>query len=85
MTLNRHRPHVLVLPEDDANRQIANGFILGPVCDERQIQTLSPAGGWRKVLAQFCRDIAPSMSSYEGRFVVLLVDFDGRLGRLEQM
>jgi hypothetical protein len=26
--VNRYLPHVLVLPEDDANRQIANGFVL---------------------------------------------------------
>lgn len=28
--MNKYRPHVLVLPEDDANRQIANGFLLAP-------------------------------------------------------
>lgn len=28
MSVNRARPHVLVLPEDDANRQIAVGFEL---------------------------------------------------------
>lgn len=27
---NKHKPHVIVLPEDDANRQIANGFLLDP-------------------------------------------------------
>jgi hypothetical protein len=27
MSINKHLPHFLVLPEDDANRQIANGFI----------------------------------------------------------
>jgi len=28
MSVNGHLPHVLVLPEDDANRQLANGFVL---------------------------------------------------------
>lgn len=28
MSVNRYQPHVLVLPEDDANRQLANGFVL---------------------------------------------------------
>ena len=28
MSVNRHQPHVFVLPEDDANRQMAIGFIL---------------------------------------------------------
>lgn len=28
MSVNKERPHVLILPEDDANRQLANGFQL---------------------------------------------------------
>jgi hypothetical protein len=28
MSVNKYLPHVLVLPEDDANRQMANGFFL---------------------------------------------------------
>ena len=28
MSVNKYQPHVLVLPEDDANRQLANGFLL---------------------------------------------------------
>lgn len=27
MALNRHRPHLLVLPEDDVTRSLANGFV----------------------------------------------------------
>ena len=27
---NKYLPHVYVLPEDDANRQIVNGFFLNP-------------------------------------------------------
>ena len=27
MKVNKEQPHLLVLPEDDANRQIVNGFI----------------------------------------------------------
>jgi hypothetical protein len=28
MSVNRNRPHVFVLPEDDANLQLATGFVL---------------------------------------------------------
>jgi hypothetical protein len=28
MSVNKNRPHIFVLPEDDANRQLANGFFL---------------------------------------------------------
>jgi hypothetical protein len=30
MAVNRYKPHIYVVPEDDANRQIANGFLLHP-------------------------------------------------------
>ena len=43
MSVNVYNPHVLVLPEDDANRQIANGFLLEPSIKHRNIQVLTPA------------------------------------------
>jgi hypothetical protein len=53
MGINRYKPHLLVLPEDDSNRQIANGFILNPSLNERLIQVLPPTGGWTKVVDMF--------------------------------
>lgn len=47
--VNRNLPHVPVLPEDDANRQMVNGFLV-ELSVPRQIQRLEEAGGWRKVL-----------------------------------
>lgn len=44
--MNRFKPHLLVLPEDDANRQIAVGFLLEPALRLRSIQILPPARGW---------------------------------------
>ncbi len=49
--MNRQRPHLLVLPEDDANRQLANGFHQQVDWNQyRQMKALPPAGGWRNVL-----------------------------------
>jgi hypothetical protein len=28
MSVNKYQPHVLLLPEDDANTELANGFVL---------------------------------------------------------
>ncbi len=53
MSINKYKRHILVLPEDDANRQIANGFLLDPNLDVRAIQILPPSGGWKKVLNSF--------------------------------
>ena len=77
MSLNRYRPHLYVLPEDDANRQLANGFLLHPDLLARNIQVLPEAGGWREVLSHFKSDYAYGMERFEQGFMVLLMDFDG--------
>lgn len=75
MSVNKHQPHLLVLPEDDANRQLANGFHLG--CGQtRQMQILPVAGGWRKVLEEFHSAHVAQMARFTQRLLVLLLDFD---------
>jgi hypothetical protein len=76
MRNNKHKPHILVLPEDDANRQIAIGFIQDPYLNGWAIQVLKPAGGWKKVLDKFRKEHAPEMKECPKRRIVLLIDFD---------
>ena len=85
MSVNREKPHVFVLPEDDANRQLANGFVLelDPV-PLRNIQVLPEVGGWKQVIERFKADHLAGMERYPLRFIVLLIDFDGQEGRLGQ-
>ena len=52
MGVNQYKPHVLVLPEDDANSSLANGFHL-ELGQIRQMQVLEVAGGWNEVLTLF--------------------------------
>ncbi|HYL77561.1 MAG TPA: hypothetical protein VEU96_25330 [Bryobacteraceae bacterium] len=78
MSVNRHLPHVLVLPEDDANRQLANGFLLDPYLSTWKIQVLEEAGGWIEVLDRFVSDHIAAMNRYADRYMVLLIDFDAR-------
>jgi hypothetical protein len=79
--INRFRPHVLVLPEDDANRQLANGFILHSSITS-QVQILPIAGGWIKVLDCFRTEHVTAMSTNQNRRMVLLIDFDEDPNRL---
>ncbi|HEX7287359.1 MAG TPA: hypothetical protein VF532_14325 [Candidatus Angelobacter sp.] len=85
MSVNKDLPHVLVLPEDDANRQIAAGFHLEINWDrQRQMQVLPEAGGWTHVIDSFLADHVVAMNRYPARLMVLLIDCDGdgqRLGR----
>jgi hypothetical protein len=82
MSVNKYLPHVLVLPEDDANRQLANGFHLDVLLATRRMQVLPVAGGWQEVLNSFKTDHLPEMDRNARRFMVLLIDFDGREDRL---
>jgi hypothetical protein len=80
MSVNKHRPHIFVLPEDDANRQLVNGFLLE--FQTRQVQPLKEAGGWKKVLECFVSDQVRGMERYPNRLLVLVLDFDGKDDRL---
>src|SRR5262245_38961216 len=82
MSLNKYQPHVLVLPEDDANRQLANGFLLDSSLSARKIQVLEEAGGWKEVLERFKSVHVFGMQLYPQRFMVLLLDFDNDEDRL---
>jgi len=78
MGVNKYQDHVLVLPEDDANRQIANGFILNSNVKERAIQVLPIADGWGKLVGKFQDDHVEEMKKISKRRMVLLIDFDGQ-------
>ena len=76
--MNKYQPHVFVVPEDDRNRQIANGFELHDSIDERRIQVMPPAGGWKKVLDTFTDEYIPHLRQNGCAHVVLLIDFDNQ-------
>jgi hypothetical protein len=82
MSVNKHKPHILVLPEDDANRQIANGFILDLNLNSRAIQVLPEARGWKDVVDKLTNDYASTMRQYPHRMIALLIDFDEDKDRL---
>ena len=84
MSVNKALPHVYVLPEDDSNRQLANGFPLGiDPPRQRRMQVLPVAGGWNKVLVRFNENEVSKMRNCTDRFMVLLIDFDGMEQRLQ--
>ncbi|MGO9485004.1 MAG: hypothetical protein ACLPX9_10535 [Rhodomicrobium sp.] len=83
MSVNRYKPHVLVIPEDDANRQLAVGFDLNMSTNQLQVEQV--ARGWRHVYEIFVSDYAPTMDKFEHRIIVLLIDFDDDLNRLQEV
>ncbi len=89
MSVNKYKPHLYVVPEDDAERQIADGFVLHSYVDTRQVQVVDPAGGWTKVIETFKAEYLTVLQQNDKAHVVLLVDFDmkgeDRLDRFKEV
>ena len=85
MSVNKEAPHVYVLPEDDANRQLANGFTNAISLDLQRIQVLPPAGGWTDVLERFEDEYISSLEKYRHKHMIMLIDFDGDSSRLDDV
>ncbi|MGG6242384.1 hypothetical protein ACQ4N7_27540 [Nodosilinea sp. AN01ver1] len=83
MRINKYSPHLLVLPEDKANSDIVNGFLLHPQLNQRAIQILPPAGGWTSVIENFVRNHVSRMRQHSERWMVFLIDFDMDYERCE--
>lgn len=79
---NKYQPHIHVFAEDDANRQIANGFLLGPNLNNRAVKVLPLRGGWIKTVEEFTKEYASKMRQLPERRMVLLIDFDDDENRL---
>jgi hypothetical protein len=84
MSVNKRKPHVLV-PEDDANSDLANGFLRDNSLLTQNVRVLRPARGWSRVLDSFLTDHVAEMERYSDRSMVLLIDFDGDSGRLSHV
>lgn len=78
MSLNKFMPHVYVIPEDHADEQIANGFVLHDQVKQNRIRVEQPAGGWLEVLHKFKVEYIAHLQKYEQGHVIMLIDFDGK-------
>ncbi len=83
MSCNRYIPHAFVLPEDEADSDIANGFLLSAPNSELQI--LPYRNGWKTVVKYFCEKLTKPMFNYTHMHVILFVDFDGEKNRREDI
>ena len=75
--MNKYLPHLLVIPEDDEDRQIAEGFANHFKVNQNRIKIENVAGGWCNVLKRFQDEILPYLRKYTQGHALLLIDFDG--------
>lgn len=83
MSVNKYQLHILVLPEDRANSEMATGFLLNSKLNDRSIQVLPFVRGWKTVVEKFTDDFVPTMRQYPARMIVLLIDFDENENRFD--
>ena len=74
--MNKYKPHVFVIPEDDKNRQLANGFVEHPHVKNRSVQVAPVAKGWSGVLQTFKDEYVRLLNNNQNTHVVMLIDFD---------
>jgi hypothetical protein len=77
--MNKYKHHVYVIPEDDADRQIADGFVLHHRVQGARIMVVPPPGGWPNVLKTFQVEYIPTLRKHPVAHVVMLIDFDDRV------
>lgn len=82
--MNRERPHILVLPEDRANAEIATGFSLNIRVDDRRIKVEREAGGWGEVLNRFEETYKDDLLKNPNGILIMLIDFDSHADRIEK-
>lgn len=85
MSTNNYRPHLLIIPEDAANVDLALGVSLSANVKRHRITIERAAGGYLKALEKYKADIDASMRQFTQRLVVLLIDFDGEHDRFATM
>jgi hypothetical protein len=74
--MNKYVPHVIVIPEDRADEQLANGFVDHDQVKAPRIVVARPAGGWREVIKVYKEEYIPYLRGYKCAHVVMLIDFD---------
>ena len=74
MGCNHEKWHLFIKPEDDANRQIVNGFVMKLSMEaQSKIHVDKPANGYHKAL-EFIRDA--NLERYPQRRLLVVIDYD---------
>lgn len=77
---NKYRWHIVVIPEDDATRQLGNGLINTFPDIAKFIKVLPVTRGWKRAVE--CVE-SLNLKNFSQRRVLLIIDFDKNKDRLE--
>lgn len=76
MSANKFMPHLVILAEDDANKDIVNGFTKDSRINSRVIERLHIGKGWGKTINKFEEERVNYLKKYNNARVLLIIDFD---------
>lgn len=76
MNINKYKDHLVIMPEDRAEEEIANGASNSLNIDNRVVHIDKPARGWLKVVKRYKDQVVQEMLKNEFLHVILLIDFD---------
>ncbi len=79
MSPNKYKAQVLVIPEDQANIDLLNGFFLHHGFVDDHVDRGRPAGGWPAVLNLFKTAYITKLRRNERVHVLMLIDLDNKL------
>lgn len=86
--MNFHTPHLLILPEDEHDQRLANGFAGHINIDRRKIQMLAFANGWHKAQARITEpgsNEIQHLTRFSSAHLLVVLDFDKQSGRLQEI
>jgi hypothetical protein len=81
MSFDKYRPHLWLIPEDRANSQLANGFVLHDSVDSRRMTIDREADGWPKALSFLAERGVRMAQQYPKLYILMLIDFDNIVDR----
>ena len=75
--MNKYRPHLYIVPEDDAERQLVVGFVGHHGVNDSAVQSVPPVGGWLKARDALLVEYVPKLKQSTDCHVLLAIDADG--------
>lgn len=78
--MNKYKEHLIIIPEDRANEEIANGFVTRPNIAGECVKILNVANGWAKAVGNINKKLK-YLKKYPDAIMVLLIDFDNHKSR----
>ena len=73
---NKFRDHLVIVPEDQKNNDLINGFVNASLFESRAFQVQAIAGGWPKAVDSLQH---MQLAALPLRRILLVIDFDEKL------